>query len=100
MQSDKSCPIFEQYLAYLLTIKGRSRNTNFKYEMDLLQFFRYIIDQRKIIEAGFDFVDTDFIRSIQLYDMYGLIAYHQELFHNSAGTRCQKLYQYGNFEST
>lgn len=50
MQSDKTCPILEQYLAYLLTIKGRSQNTILEYRMDLLQFFRYIAYQRKIIE--------------------------------------------------
>lgn len=27
MQSDKTCPILEQYMAYLITIKGRSQNT-------------------------------------------------------------------------
>jgi integrase/recombinase XerD len=36
MQSDKSCKIVEQYLAYLVTIKGRSRNTILEYRLDLL----------------------------------------------------------------
>ena len=91
MQSDKTCPILEQYLAYLLTIKGRSQNTILEYRIDLLQFLRYIADQRKITEIGFEFADADFIRSIQLSDMYGFIAYHQESLHNSAGTRCRKI---------
>lgn len=91
MQSDKTCPILEQYLAYLLTIKGRSQNTILEYRMDLLQFFRYIADQRKNTEIGFEFADADFIRSIQLSDMYGFIAYHQESLYNSAGTRCRKI---------
>ncbi len=42
MQSDKTCPIVEQYLAYLVTIKGRSKNTVFEYRLDVLQFFRFI----------------------------------------------------------
>jgi len=36
MQSDKTCPIVEQYLAYLVTIKGRSKNTILEYRLDIL----------------------------------------------------------------
>jgi integrase/recombinase XerD len=42
MQSDRSSQIVEQYLAYLVTIKGRSKNTVLEYRLDLLQLFRYI----------------------------------------------------------
>ena len=91
MQSDKTCPIMEQHLAYLITMKGRSQNTILEYRMDLLQFFRYIADQRGVTETSFQFADVDFIRSIQLTDMYGFIAYHQEKLHNSPGTRCRKI---------
>ena len=91
MQSDKTCPIMEQHLAYLITMKGRSQNTILEYRMDLLEFFRYIADQRGVTETSFQFADVDFIRSIQLTDMYGFIAYHQEKLHNSPGTRCRKI---------
>lgn len=91
MQSDKTGPILEQYLAYLLTIKGRSQNTVLEYRVDLLQFFRYVANQRNIAETDFQFADADFIRSIQLSDMYGFIAYHQQTLHNSPGTRCRKI---------
>ena len=59
--------------------------------MDLLQLFHYITNQREIVESSFKFADADFIRSIQLTDMYGFIAYHQEILHNSPGTRCRKI---------
>ena len=91
MQSDKTCPILEQYLAYLITIKGRSQNTILEYRMDLLQFFRYVADQRGVTETIFQFANIDFIRSIQLTDMYSFIAFHQETLHNSPGTRCRKI---------
>lgn len=91
MQYDKTCSILEQYLAYLITIKGRSQNTILEYRMDLLQFFRYLAAQRGIADASFEFADVDFIRSVQLTDMYGFIAYHQEMLHNSPGTRCRKI---------
>jgi site-specific recombinase XerD len=78
MQSDKSCPIVEQYLSYLTTIKGRSKNTVLEYRLDLLQFLRYVAGNKGVQTADLQFVDADFIRSIQLVDMYGFIAYHQE----------------------
>ena len=91
MQSDKSCPLVEQYLAYLITIKGRSKNTVLEYRLDLLQFFRYVAKSRDIPVANFRFVDITFLRSIQLVDMYGFIAYHQETLLSSPGTRCRKI---------
>ncbi len=91
MQSNKTCPILEQYLAYLITIKGRSQNTILEHRMDLLPFFRYVAVQRGIPVPCFQFADADFIHSIQLTDMYGFIAYHQEILHNSPGTRCRKI---------
>ncbi|WP_195464949.1 tyrosine recombinase XerC [Faecalispora jeddahensis] len=91
MQSDKTCPILEQYLAYLLTIKDRSQNTILEYRMDLLQFFRFVANQRNIAGSSFQFADAVFIRSIQLSDIYSFIAYHQETLHNSPGTRCRKI---------
>lgn len=41
--------------------------------------------------ADFQFADAGFIRSIQLVDMYGFIAYHQENLRSSPGTRCRKI---------
>lgn len=91
MQSDKTCPLLEQYLAYLITIKGRSKNTILEYRLDLLQFFKYVAETRNIQVNGFCFASLDFIKSIQLCDMYGFIAYHQEKLQSSAGTRCRKI---------
>lgn len=76
MQSDKSCTIVEQYLSYLTTIKCRSHNTILEYKLDLLQFFEYIARKRCMNYSNFHFVDTNFLRSIQLIDMYGFISYH------------------------
>jgi len=91
MQSDKSCPIVEQYLSYLTTIKGRSTNTVLEYRLDLLQFLRYVADNRGVRAADFQFADANFIQSIRLMDMYGFIAYHQEILRSSPGTRCRKI---------
>jgi integrase/recombinase XerD len=91
MQSDKSCLILEQYLAYLVTIKGRSQNTVLEYRLDLLQFFRYVAFVRGEKHPDFCFADIDFIRSISLGDMYGFLAYCQDTLHSSPGTRTRKI---------
>ena len=91
MQSNKSCVIVEQYLAYLITIKGRSPNTILEYRLDLLQFFRYVADSRGHAYSDFSFVDLDFIRSIYLGDMYASLAYCQETLNAAPGTRYRKI---------
>ncbi|WP_279233551.1 site-specific integrase [Clostridium estertheticum] len=48
MQSNKTCPLVEQYLGYLSIIKNRSENTLLEYRTDLLMFFSYILDSRNI----------------------------------------------------
>ncbi len=39
MQSNKTCPILEQYLNYLTIIKGRSNNTILEYRIDDMYSF-------------------------------------------------------------
>ncbi len=39
MQSNKSCPLVEQYLNYLRIIKCRAENTIKEYRTDILMFF-------------------------------------------------------------
>jgi len=91
MQSDKSCPIVEQYLAYLVTIKGRSQNTILEYRLDLLQFFSFIARYRDIEHSDFQFANIEFIQCIQLGDMYAFLAYCQDMLQSSPGTRARKI---------
>ena len=91
MQSDKTCPIVEQYLAYLVTIKGRSKNTILEYRLDLLQFFRFIARCKSVECPDFQFANIEFIQSIQLGDMYAFLAYCQDTLHSSPGTRARKI---------
>lgn len=89
MQKNKTCPIVEQYLGYLSIIRNRSENTILEYRTDLLMFFSYILNSRntKIIDNNFARVDLEFIKSINLNDMYSFIANCQETLNSSAGTR-------------
>jgi Site-specific recombinase XerD len=91
MQTDRSCIIVEQYLAYLITIKGRSQNTVLEYRLDLLQFFKYVAESREEQHSSFQFADIDFIRSISLGDMYGFLAYCHDTLNSSPGTRTRKI---------
>lgn len=93
MQSNKTCPLVEQYLSYLIVIKGLSDNTIKEYRTDLLMFFNYIMNLRNtpIITAYFALVDLEFIKSITLNDMYSFISYCQKTLNSSPGTRCRKI---------
>lgn len=93
MQSNKTCPILEQYLNYLTIIKGRSNNTILEYRIDLLYFFKFISEKRRIPQVNFDFshIDITFIKSISINDMYSFISYCQTNLNSSAGTRARKI---------
>ena len=91
MQADRSCQIVEQYLAYLITVKGRSKNTVLECRLDLLQFFRYITILRGEEHTDFKFANIEFIRSISLGDIYGFLAYCQDTLLSSPGTRARKI---------
>ena len=91
MQIDRSCSIVEQYLAYLITIKGRSKNTVLEYRLDLQQFFRYVAVARGEGHPDFHYVNIDYIRSVSLGEMYGFLAYCQDTLHSSPGTRTRKI---------
>jgi len=93
MQSNKTCPIVEQYLGYLSIIKNRSENTILEYRTDLLMFFSYILDSRniKIVDGNFAQIDLEFIKAIALHDMYSFITYCQKILNASPGTRARKI---------
>lgn len=93
MQSNRTCPLVEQYLGYLAIIKNRSENTILEYRIDLLMFFSYILDSRNInlINSNFALVDLEFIKAITLNDMYSFINYCQKTLNASAGTRARKI---------
>lgn len=93
MQTNTTCPLVEQYLSYLVVIKGRAQNTIKEYRTDLLQFFGYVSDSRNtpVLYNNFAIIDLQFIKSITLKDMYSFIAYCQTVRKASAGTRARKI---------
>lgn len=93
MQSNKTYSLVKQYLDYLSIIKNRSENTILEYRADLLMFFRFIMLSRNIniVESNFANVDLEFIKSINLHEMYSFITYCQKTLNASAGTRARKI---------
>lgn len=93
MESNKTCTILEQYLGYLLTIKGHSECTIKEYRTDNLHFFAYIMSVRNapLSRLDFAFADINFIKSITLADMYSYITYCQDKLKSCAGTRARKI---------
>jgi integrase/recombinase XerD len=93
MQSNKTCPLVEQYLGYLIVIKGRSENTILEYRTDLIMFFNFVLNTRKIsvFNNNFAIIDLDFIKAINLNDMYAFITHCQTAQKASAGTRARKI---------
>lgn len=91
IQSNKTCKLVEQYLAYLVTIKGRSKNTILEYRLDLLQFVHFVDVGRCQEYVDFQYVNIEFINSITLGDMYAFLAYFQDTLHSSSGTRTRKI---------
>jgi len=84
MQSNKTCPLVEQYLSYLVVIKGRSENTILEYRTDLLMFFKFVLSSRNALmtDSNFAVVDEEFIRSISLSDMYAFIVHCQTVLND------------------
>ncbi|MCY6354410.1 tyrosine recombinase XerC [Clostridium sp. ZS2-4] len=93
MQSNTTCQLVEQYLGYLVVIKGRSDNTIKEYRTDLLMFFNYIMNLRNIpiIDENFAKADLEFIKSITLHNMYSFISYYKKTLNSSSGTRARKI---------
>lgn len=93
MQSNKSCPLVEQYLNYLTIIKCRAENTIKEYRTDILMFFSFLSETHSysVNSDDFSWINIDVIKSITLADMYTFITYCQEQLHSSSGTRSRKI---------
>jgi len=93
MQLNKTCPLIEQYLGYLIVIKGRSQSTIKEYRTDLLMFFEYVMNSRNITLPNNDFseVTLEFIKTVSVNEMYAFIAHCQTKLKSSAGTRARKI---------
>lgn len=70
-------PLLDQYLTYLVVVKGRSPLTADEYRIDNNMLFEYLLRRRgthleKSATRNFACVDIDFIKSITVAELYDL----------------------------
>jgi len=93
------CPqIAQDFLYYMMTIKGRSVRTVEAYHVDLRLYFRYLKCSKvlssfpdKLDDVRCDDLDSNVILSINLSDAYAYLHYLQQQRDNSAATRSRKV---------
>ena len=91
--------LVKDFLNYLETIKGKSINTINAYKTDLSVFFKFIKvykgyqldDNIQFIDIPIDDINSDFIKSINLTDMYAFLSYAEKQRNNSNYARARKV---------
>lgn len=89
--------ILQDFLVYLTTIKGKSKNTRQEYGYDIMMFLRFIRAMREGLDTDslhtlqVNDIDIEFIKEISLEDLYHFLAYCEEERGNSSGTRARKV---------
>lgn len=86
------------FLNYLGTIRGKSKNTIYNYKIDLILFFRFLKLYKGLANKNEDFnnikindIDDRFIETISLNDIYAFLSFAENYRHNSAYGRARKV---------
>lgn len=87
--------MLNEFLGYLSTIKGKSKNTINGYKVDLRLFLKYTYKQKnklsiEIEEILISDIDEDFIKNIRLGDIYSFMNYVGTKRKNSSYARARK----------
>ena len=95
------CPvILDDYLNYLLTIKGRSKLTVKEYYYDLKRFLKFIIMRKKLFgynlnsdinEVSILSINKRDILDIDITDLHAYISYCDSYFNDSTKTKARKI---------
>ncbi|MBS4539920.1 tyrosine recombinase XerC [Clostridium sp. D2Q-11] len=90
--------ILEDFLNYLDTIKGKSKNTVKEYYYDLRTFLRFIKYRYRLVDRDIEFdeiditdVDIHIMKRINLQDLFAYISYVDKQRDNSSNTRARKV---------
>lgn len=90
--------IAQDFLSYMDTIKGKSKNTIHEYHYDLRSFFRFLKLHYKLVPANSEFdtisiidLDMDFIKKISLSDLYAFMSYLSIDKSNKVASRARKV---------
>lgn len=99
LQNNNLPESLNNFLNYLQTIKSASQNTIDGYRFDLVLFFRFILIYRGIVKAdSVEFenidisnIDSEFLKSIKLRDLYAFISFTEKYRDNSSYARARKI---------
>ena len=99
LQNNKLPESLVDFLNYLETIKSTSINTIDGYKIDLTVFFRFMMIYRgKINSDSVEFedidiscIDSDFLKSIKLRDLYAFLSFTEKYRNNSSYARARKV---------
>ena len=78
----QSPPLIRDFLVYHETIQGHSKKTVDEYFLDLRNFFRFLLQERRLVspdlpldQIPIDGVDLELIRSVTLSDVYAYMTF-------------------------
>lgn len=80
--------ILKNYLEYLSTIQERSSSTVDGYKLDLIMMFNFLKNNAHVDISD---IDKEFIRNIELEDLYSFMAFTKNVKNNNAFTRARKV---------
>lgn len=88
----------KNFLSYMSSIKGASKGTVKAYEYDLILFFKFLKQYNDLVDGNTPFseisindIDNDFIKNIELVDIYAFLSYLENDRENNNRTRARKI---------
>lgn len=97
-------PVYiREFLQYMLNIKNRSKNTVNEYYYDLRYAFKFLklykcdkihtdkITEEMLLEANIKDLDVDFVKGIELNDLYEYLTFLSKSKSDKANTRARKV---------
>ncbi|HOM01746.1 MAG TPA: tyrosine recombinase XerC [Acetivibrio sp.] len=95
---DEAPAVIKDFLSYMETIRGKSKNTIHEYYYDLRLFFRFMKIHMGLEDARKDFekidikdMDIELIRKITLSDIYSFMSFLSRERDNSSCSRARKV---------
>lgn len=84
----KTPELVKSYLDYLTIIQGRAKSTTYAYKLDLMLLVDFLKTKDKFKDMEFD---NNFIKEIDLNDLYQFLAYVKNERENNSFTRSRKI---------
>lgn len=98
MNNNQTPKPIKSFLNYASSIRGLTKETRDAYRYDLIMFFRFLKLDKGLVKSTEDFnsidisdIDNNFIKDIDLDDIYSYLSYLEEERENSAVTRSRKI---------